>query len=136
MRFINLKGFTLIELLIVIFILAVGIVGVLQAFPLGVQLATSSKMTTIATQLTQEKMEEEISKSYGEISSESTTTLSSPFEAYSRAVEVTCFDPNGDGLSPDCPDTGIKKIEVIVSWKSPLGTSWKEVKIASLISKR
>lgn len=130
------NSFTLIELIIAIFILAVGIVGVLQAFPIGTQVASMSKMATVATQLAQQKMEEIISKPYTDISSEATTTLSSPFQAYSRAVEVTCYDPNGEGISPDCPDTGIKKIEVIVLWKSPLGPSQKEVKIASLISRR
>jgi len=135
-KFIIQKGFTLIETMIAIFIITVGIVAVLQMFPLSIQTAKSAEMATVASQLGQEKIEEIISKSYADISSESTTTLSSPFEAYAREVKVTCFDPNGDGLFPDCPDTGIKKIEVIISWKSPLGVTEKDFKIATLISKR
>ena len=130
------KGFTIIELLVAIFVLVVGIVGVLNAFPLGVQVEKSAQMATIATQLSQAKMEEIISKSFTDISSESKQPLASPFSAYSREVEVVCYDPNGVTLPPDCPDTGIKKIKVTVSWKSPLGVSTKKVELFSLITKR
>jgi len=58
------KGFTLIELLVAIFVLTVGIVAVLQAFPLGTYIQKSSQMTTVAIQLSQAKLEELISKSY------------------------------------------------------------------------
>ncbi len=132
----NLGGFTLLEAMIAIFVIAVGILAVLQTFPLSIQGQTSAKMATVVTQLGQEKIEEIIAKSYTDISSEATTTLGSPFESYSRKVEVTCFDPNGESLSPNCPDTGIKKVKVIVSWKLPLGVTKKSFEIATLISKR
>jgi len=129
------RGFTLIELMIAVFILTVGISAILVIFPLGIQIAKSSEMATIGTQLGQEKIEEIISKPYIDISSESKQQLSSPFNAYFRETEVTCFDPNLD-LSPNCPNTEIKKIEVTVSWELPLKIAEKNVKIITLISKR
>lgn len=129
------KGFTLIEIIIAIFILAVGISAVLAMFPLGLQVVKSSKMTAIGTQLGQEKIEEIISKPYVDISGEPKQQLPSPFSAYSRETEVTCFDPNGE-LSPNCPDTGIKKVEVTVSWELPLKVVRKSIKIMTLISRR
>lgn len=130
------EGFTIIELLVAIFVLVVGIAGVLNAFPLGIQVAKSSQMATVATQLSQAKMEEIISKSFAEISSEPKQPLASPFSAYSGEVEAACYDPNGDTFLPNCPDTGIKKIKVTVSWKSPLGASTKKVELFDLIAKR
>ena len=127
-------GFTLIEAIIAIFVITVGIVAVLQLFPVSLQQRKMAEMTTIASQLGQEKMEEIISKSYSDISSETTTGLTSPFQAYSRKVEVTYFDPNTNLATSS--DTGIKKIEVIIYWKSPLGVTEKNFKIATLTSKR
>jgi len=135
-----MKGFTLLEAIIAIFIITIGIVAVLQMFPLSIQQQTSAKMATVAGQLAQEKMEEFISKLYTDISSQATTTLSSPFEAYSRAVRVTCLDPNLQEVAcnydSDNDPNPVKKVEVIVYWKSPLGVAEKSFKIATLISKR
>lgn len=130
-----LKGFTLLEAVIAVFILTIGIIGVFQAFPLSIQTEKTAKMDTIAAQLAQEKIEEILSKSFNEISSEATTTLNIPFQAFSRSVEVSCYDPNGS-LPPNCPDTGIKKITVTVLWKSFLGISEKKFKISTFFSKR
>ena len=144
---IDSKSFTLIELLIAIFILAVGIVGVLQAFPLGTRIASFSKMSTVATQLAQAKIEEEISKSYAEILCNATlppcqtpktrvsTDPQNPFYHYWRKMRLDYVNPAA-GLATTTSDTGIKKIEVVVFFKSPLGVSEKEVKITSLISRR
>lgn len=130
-----IKGFTLIEVIIAISVLAIGIVGVLYMFPTGIQIARSSWMSTIATELAQIKMEENLSKLYVDISPETKKPLSFPLNAYFREVEVTCFDPNGTGVSPDCSDpdgTGIKKIKVTVSW----GTPTKEIELNTLVAKR
>jgi len=114
--------------MIAVFILSVGITAVLAMFPLGIQIVKSSEMATIGTQLAQEKIEEVISKPYASISEEPEETLDPPFSAYSRETEVTCFDPNGE-LSPNCPDTGIKKIKVIVSW----GILSKKIELFALV---
>ena len=66
MKKIN-KGFTLVELLVAIFVLTVGIAGVLAIFPIGTKIEKTNQMSAIATQLAQEKMEDIISASYNEL---------------------------------------------------------------------
>lgn len=130
-----MKSFTLIESMIAISILVMGIVGILVIFPLGLQVVASSKMATVAGYLGEAKIEQIISTSYGEIDSEAKQALSPPFGIYSRETQVTCFDPN-DSFSPNCPDTGIKKIKVIIYWRPPFSVLEKSIEIESLISQR
>ncbi len=136
----NGGGFTLIEVLVAVFVLAVGIVAVLQAFPLGTYIQKSSQMTTVAIQLSQAKLEELISKSYDDpLLSVSTTTESygtvSDFSLYKRTTRINYYDPNNPFQIP-VADLGIKKIEITVFWKSPLGVAEKEAKIATLFSQK
>lgn len=142
------EGFTLIEVIITVFVLAVGIVAVLQMFPLGVQVEKSAQMASIATQLAQAKMEEIISTSYDDIfcygetlppCEESKTRVSADpqesFYHYWRKTRIDYVDPTAN-LTTTTDNTGIKKIEVTISWKSPLGVTEKDLKIGILISKR
>jgi len=132
------EGFTLIELLIAIFVLVVGIIAVLQAFPLGMHLEKSAQMMTIAIQLGQEKLEETISKSYSEVSIgvfEETYGFYPNFSSFKRKTEINYFDPNNPG-TPPVADSEIKKIEVTVFWHSPLGITEKQIKLATLFTKR
>lgn len=132
------KSFTIIELLIAIFVLAVGLVAALYAFPLGTQIQKSSQMATVAAQLAQAKTEEIISEGYDEISLgiiEEPYGFDSNFSSYRRKTEVSYFDPDNPQVPP-ASDLGIKKAEVSVFWRSPLGVSEKEVKLATLIAKR
>ncbi len=136
-----MKGFTLIETMVAVFVLAVGIAGVLYMFPLGARLAKSGQMSSMATALAQAKMEEEISRSYDELSVATTTEaygFDETLPAFKRETNIVCVDPNLN-LSEvvDCsPDPGIKKIKVTVFWKSPLGVSEKSINLVSLIAKR
>jgi len=132
------KGFTLIELLVAIFILVIGIVAVLQAFPFGANIQRQAQMATVALQLNQEKMEEIISCQYNEIlvgTVEESYGFDPDFLSFKRITEVEYFDPNNPEVPP-AEDSGIKKIEVTVFWRAPLGTTEKEVKLATLIAKR
>ncbi len=134
------RGFTLIEVLAAVFVLAVGIVAVLQAFPLGTHIQKSSQMTTVAIQLSQARLEEIISKSYDDpllfvgTTTESYGTVSG-FSSYKRTTRINYYDPNNPSQIP-IADLGIKKIEITVFWKSPLGVSEKEAKIATLFSQK
>jgi len=139
MRALNSKeGFTLIELLIAIFVLAVGLVAVLQAFPMGAYIQKTAQMTTVAVQISQDKMEEVISWQYAEIIV-GTTDESYGFDAdspsFRREMEVGYFDPDNPEIPP-VEDSGIKKIRVSVFWRSHLGLLEKEVKIATLIARK
>lgn len=137
---ISQKGFTLIEAMIAIFIITIGIVGVLQMFPLSIQTAKMAEMSTIAAQLAQEKMEEIISfsNSYDSIATGTATTTE--LDIYTRVTKITCVAPNLQEVrcnySPIGNPNPIKKVEVTVYWKSPLGVTKKSLKIATLISKR
>jgi len=136
----NKKGLTLIEALIAVSILAIGIVGVLAMFPMGIQVAKSAQLSSIATQLGQEKTEEIASLPFGAI------LIGATIEEYGqilglpaqrRVTRISCFDPNGPVLLPNCPNTGMKKIKVEVFWRSPLGgVIERNINVVSLITIR
>lgn len=137
---IDSKGFTLVEAAIAIFIITIGIVGVLQMFPLSIQTETLAKMTTIASQLGQEKIEEIISTSYDDIATGTIAEAEvSGFTAFKRVTKVSCVNPSLEEVacnySDDDPNP-VKKITITMYWKSPLGVTEKSLKIATLISKR
>jgi hypothetical protein len=116
----------------------VGIVSLLQAFPLGTYIESSSQMNSVANQLVQEKMEEINSQPYEAISigtlEENYGSIAS-FSAYKRSTVISYFNPSNPEVVP-VSDLGIKKMVVTVFWRSSLGPSEKQVQIASLIVKR
>jgi len=134
----NIKtAFTLIEILISVFILSMGITGILMMFPTGVQVEKSAQTLTAANQSAQARIEENISKSYSEIIIGTTTEEygSIPgFSYFKRLTRINYYDPLN--LIVTGSDSGIKKVEVFIFWKSPLGSSEKNTKLESLISRR
>lgn len=130
------KGITLIEAMVAVFVLTLGIVGILHMFPIGIQTVFLAQTNSVAIKLAQEGKEEMISRPYVDIVSVPRQTLSPPFGAYSREIMVTCFDPNGTALMPNCPETGIRRIEVMVFWRSPVGAVEKSVNLVGLITNR
>lgn len=143
-KFNQINSFTLIETIIAISVLSIGIVAVLSIFPLGTHVAKSGQMTTIATNLSQGKMEEEIAKSYDEIIvgtfTENYGDIAN-FPTYKRVIEINCVrfsdlsvSSCGYDLVQD-PDP-MKKIEVKVFWQSPLGVTEKSINLINLISEK
>ncbi len=137
----GVKGFTLIEAIIAVSVLTIGIVGVLAMFPMGTQVAKSAQMASIAAHLGQEKIEEITPVPYAAILIATTAEgygRIPGFSAHRRVTKVSCFDPNGPVLTPNCPEEiGVKKIEVTVFWRSPLGgVREKSINVVSLIAKR
>lgn len=139
--FSEAKGITLIETVIAVSILALGIVGVLQAFPLGAHLAKTAQMSTVATELGQAKIEDEISKSYNDVSINETVenyNSISDFAAYKRVTQIDCVrasdlvvvNCNYDLLNDPSP---MKKVGVTVYWRSTLGLTEKSISLMSLI---
>jgi len=114
-------GFTLLEVMVAILVLTIGIVAVLQIFPLALSIEMSNQMETQGTLLCQEKIEEKISKAYRDVAIgiETEDILSPPFEKFSRETKISYVDTN---LAITTSDLGLKKIEVMVCWKSPLKT--------------
>lgn len=139
----NQKGLSLIELMIAIFILLVGILGVLTMFPIGSGQGKSAEMETIAIQLGQAKIEEIVAKSYTEILAENITegyTTISGFPSYKRVTSINyVYVDNNKVLYPDqsaASDTGIKKIEITVFWNPPLTRGERNIKIVNLVTKK
>ena len=129
------NGFTLIETATAVFILSVGICGVLVIFPLSLKIIQSSNLATKAVGLAQEKIEEISSNAYDNIFIGTTSeNLASPFDMFARQTTADYVDPaNGMAVSPT--DKGIKKITVIVSWNSVLSAGQQDITINGLISK-
>jgi len=129
------KGFTLIETMTAVFILSVGICGVLVIFPLSLKIIRSSDLTTKAVGLAQEKIEEISSNDYESIVIGTVSeNLSDPFNMFSRHTTVTYVNP-ANGMQDSVTDTGIKKIAVTISWNSLLSVGQQNLIINGLISK-
>ncbi|MCD6270220.1 prepilin-type N-terminal cleavage/methylation domain-containing protein [bacterium] len=127
-------GFTLIESMIAIFIIAVGLTAVLQSFSVSLNIGSYSQKKSQAVLLAQEKIEEISAKSYHDIALGTTTeaALPSPFSAFSRTTKVAWVDSN---LNETSSDTGLKKVEITVSWNSLFWKKNNEVKLFTLIAK-
>jgi len=114
------KGFSLVEAIVAIAVLGVGVVGALKVFPASIVTSSISRERTTATNLTQAKIEEVISRDYDEIGTgtiEPKARISSdpnnPFYQYWRQVNVTLVN---DNLANSDIDLGLKKIIVTVFW--------------------
>lgn len=131
------SGFTLIEIIVAIFILTVGIYGILSMFPFSMKIIRSSEMNASALYLVQQKMESEVSSSYQSLAVGTgiENSLPSPFSAYTRETKISYVDPTNNMIETQ-NDMGIKKIEVKVSWNSFLGISRESVNISTLIANR
>lgn len=137
------KAFTIIEVVAAIFILSIGIIAVLQLFSLNIQYQTLSQMTMIASQLAQEKIEEISNFSYENLSIGTSTenygTISN-FPSFKRQVVINCIDPNFQlvncNYNPSNDPYPLKKIDVVVYWRSTFGLLEKNFKITTLIAKR
>lgn len=129
------KGFTLLEVMVAILVLTIGIVAILQIFPLGLNVEKASQMNTQGSLLAQEKIEEFTSKAYQDIAVGTVTedALPSPFERFSRETKINYVDVE---LQEAGGDTGLKKIEVTVSWSSLLRIGDKEVKLITLVAEK
>lgn len=129
------RGFTLIETMTAVFILVVGISGVLVIFPLSLKIIRSSDLATKAVALGQEKMEDISSLGYDNIAVGTTNeSLASPFEQFSRQTIVSYVDP-ANSMQVSESDTGIKKVQITVSWNSLLFLGQQNIAINALISK-
>ena len=141
-----MKGFTLIEVLIAIFLLTLGIVGVISIFPLGAQTVKSSQMASQASQLAGSKMEGMLSKTYDDPALTPGTTVEDygtipNFDFRKRITNVTCV--RSDTLAevacdynPGEDPNPMKKIEVSVFWLSSTGITEKNVKVVGLTTKK
>lgn len=106
------RGFSLLELIIAIGVLAIGLVGVLQIFPVGLRASRHSGMITKAAFLAQNKMEEIKMQDFEEIADFSPeiplsgTDGDFDWEIFIDEVEL-------DGVESD---ENIRKVSITISW--------------------
>lgn len=134
----SLKAFTLIEIMIALFVVSVGVYGVLSAFPLAVDMQKTSQKNTVAVYLCQEKIEDIISDSYDEIALQDSMEdygfdLDHP--GFKRITKVTYFDPDNPSVVP-ASDLGIKKIEVTVARETYFVFGQEDIKLITLVAER
>lgn len=114
----NKKGFSIAEVLVAIMIFSVGILSVIQVFPLYKKISRKSEKSSIAVFLAQQKIEEVFSMDYDNISTgtfepKAPVELTGPFSKYQRKTEVDFV--NGE-FQNDGSDLGLKKITSTVYW--------------------
>ncbi len=129
------KGFTILETMMAILVLTIGIIAVLQVFPLCSNIQKSNEMENQAIFLAQEKMEQEIFKTYGntQVGMIIEDSLVSPFERFSRETKITYVDSNLEEIGSDA---GLKKIEITVRWSSIFKLKESNISIINLVAER
>ncbi|MDD4989803.1 MAG: hypothetical protein PHW31_00635 [Candidatus Pacebacteria bacterium] len=128
-------GFTLVEAIVAIGVVIIGLVAVLQVFPIGFSMEKYSQMETQAVLASQEKIEALLGESFSGLAIGTTVenSLSSPYELFSRTTKISFVDVN---LNESANPTGLKKIEITVSWKSSLKIETKQTKLITLMAER
>jgi prepilin-type N-terminal cleavage/methylation domain-containing protein len=124
------RGFTILETMVAILVLTIGITAVLQVFPLCSNIHKSNEMENQAIFLAQERIEQEIFKTYEniQIGTIIEDPVYSPYERFVRETNIT--------LEEAGPDSGLKKIEVIVRWNSVFALKQGNVSIINLVAER
>ena len=106
------KGFSLLELIIAVGVLAIGLVGVLQIFPVGLRASQRAGMITRAAFLAQNKIEEVKMAGFDAITElPPKIALSGSEDDFEWEIFIDKIDQ--DGLEND---DNIRKITVTVNW--------------------
>lgn len=136
----NNQGITIIEVLLTISILAVGILGLLQAFPRGISTARELESEAVANHLAQSAIEGHIAASYdellpGELENRIHVTPdeNNSLYPYLRSTTIGLVDQN---LNPSGQDIGLKKISVTIAWPSVFAGAERSITFTTLISSR
>ncbi|NQU82750.1 MAG: hypothetical protein HQ539_02265 [Parcubacteria group bacterium] len=128
-------GFTLVETMVGILILTTGLAMALQIFSVSFSVEKDNQLRTQAALLAQEKVESLYSQSYRDLAVGSVfeSQLSPPFELFSRDTIVIYVDAN---LEDAVVDSGLKKIEVVVSWRAAFQIREKSITVARLVAEK
>ncbi len=124
---------TLIEVMVSLMILAVGILGVFQAFPVAVKREGVAKNNSTASYLAQGQIETLLSYEYDDDALSIGTTTTSTDSNYQIQTNISYVSPLNN-LNGTTTDLGIKKIKVKVFWGQNIPD--QTVEIATLYSKK
>jgi len=114
------NAFTLLELLLAVFILEIGLLGIAGFYTYSFQITKSARNQTIAANLAQGLLEEQLSKSYDapDLISVSKTAYSitpDPFSNFQKQIDISCVDDSLTTINCDA-NAHMKKIVVAVYW--------------------
>jgi len=128
-------GFTLIGVMVAILILTTGFIIALQIFPVSLSVEKANQLRTQAALLAQENIETLYAQAYIDIAVGvvSEPVLSTPFELFSRETTVIYVDAD---LADSMVDVGMKKIEVVVSWKAAFQIREKSITVVRLVAEK
>ncbi len=137
-NFLNKFGFSMIEIMVAFTILVMAFMSIIQSFPFGMAISKDSEMTTTASYLAQEKLEEITSLGYGNInigeieSKHRLSSDSSDFKySFQRQTVSTYVDSD---FNDSVTNTGMIKIVTTVFYSGLVSRSEESYSAATLIS--
>jgi prepilin-type N-terminal cleavage/methylation domain-containing protein len=134
MKTVNKRGFSILEVLVSLAVLGIAIVFLGSTLPFGMTATQKITASTQAVFLAQARMEELASTPYGglvteEINEQSLENIDPDFKKFSRETKIDYLDQDLNIIEED---EGLKKIEVIVSWRDPLRKTVTQTTLTSL----
>jgi len=134
MKIVNKRGFSILEVLVSLAVLGIAIVFLGSTLPFGMMATQKITASTQAVFLAQARMEELASAPYDElvvdeVNEQSLENINPDFEKFSRETKIDYLDQD---LNIVGEDEGLKKIEVIVSWRDPLRKIVTQTTLTSL----
>lgn len=114
------KAFTIVEIIVAITVLTVGVLGVATFFANSSTLSRAANHISTASNLAQGIIDEQLTKSYGELVAGTGTKVrvseeqSSPYYQYYKQVDIILIDSN---LAASGSDIGLKQIIVKVFYQ-------------------
>lgn len=116
------KSFSLIEVLLAVFILEIGLLGISTFYAYSHKIAKMARNQTIATNLAQGVLDEQIAKSYDspELITVNRTAYSTvpnnPFQGFDKEITITCINASLGDLNCLDPNAHMKKVIVTIYW--------------------
>lgn len=112
------KAFSVSEVIVAMMVFTVGILSVVEVFPLYRKLARISEKSSIASYLAQEKIENIFALTYediptGQYESRHQMATSGQYAQYERQTDVSYIDGSYNNSGSD---VGLKKISTTVYW--------------------
>jgi prepilin-type N-terminal cleavage/methylation domain-containing protein len=109
------SAFTLIELIISIIVIAIAAIPVAVTYQRAMQGSVTARMLTVATALSEQKMEEALNLGFSNIANISLTSFASPFNDYAYQVIVYYVNAADLNTSVGPTATEYKRVEVRVT---------------------
>lgn len=131
------KGFSLIEVLVAILILAVGLLAILSIFAVSSKIIRISRNITSATELAQGVIDEEMNKTYDNLSIGTSEKIrfssdeNNPYFNFYKEIKIKYLDTS---LNESDTDAGLKVIIATIYYSE--GAVEKNVSLSTIKSKK